>query len=166
VPDAPTGLSLTPGDGEIDATWTAPADDGGSAITTYSVQWRSPSGSGSYTTFVHSASTTPAITITGIPNDVLAGVRVAAVNVLGTGAYTSEATATPTASASVVVSASMTGSDGTDATALTLETGGPFLTYDDTSDIDYTEPWHVKSNRIFCTGDYSLLTDRRRPGDG
>lgn len=39
VPDAVDDLDATPGDTEVDLTWTAPAD-GGSAITDYIVQYR------------------------------------------------------------------------------------------------------------------------------
>ena len=39
LPAAPTGLTLTAGDTEITASWTAPPD-GGSAITGYRVEWR------------------------------------------------------------------------------------------------------------------------------
>ena len=35
VPDAPTGLSATPGDVSISLTWTAPASNGGADITNY-----------------------------------------------------------------------------------------------------------------------------------
>ncbi len=37
VPDAPTALTLTPGVDSIDVSWTAPANDGGAAITGYIV---------------------------------------------------------------------------------------------------------------------------------
>lgn len=37
APGAPTGLTATPGDGIVDLSWDAPADDGGSPITTYHV---------------------------------------------------------------------------------------------------------------------------------
>jgi lysophospholipase L1-like esterase len=98
APGQPTGLALTPGDSQIAASWTAPASNGGSAITTYLVEFRQPAGAGSYTTFVHSASTTPSITITGLTNGTTCGVRVSAVNAIGTGSPTAEGTATPAAS--------------------------------------------------------------------
>ena len=37
-PAAPTGLTLTPGDVQIEASWTAPTANGGSTITSYEVQ--------------------------------------------------------------------------------------------------------------------------------
>jgi hypothetical protein len=37
VPDPPTGVAATAGDGSAVVTWSAPADDGGSAITAYTV---------------------------------------------------------------------------------------------------------------------------------
>lgn len=40
VPDPPTALVGTPGNAQVALTWSAPADDGGSAITDYIVQYR------------------------------------------------------------------------------------------------------------------------------
>ena len=40
-PDPPRNLKVAPGDGLIDASWERPANDGGSDITNYSVQFRS-----------------------------------------------------------------------------------------------------------------------------
>ena len=37
VPDAPTGVLATPGNGSATVTWSAPASDGGSAITSFTV---------------------------------------------------------------------------------------------------------------------------------
>lgn len=40
LPGAPTSLGSTAGDTEVDLSWTAPADNGGSALTDYTVQYR------------------------------------------------------------------------------------------------------------------------------
>jgi lysophospholipase L1-like esterase len=101
APTAPgqvTGLGATAGDAQVSLAWTAPASNGGSAITTYLVEYRTPAGSGSYATFSHSASTTPAIIVTGLTNGSVYEFRVSAVNAIGTGTASSTATATPTAS--------------------------------------------------------------------
>ena len=37
VPGAPTGLTATPGDGQVTLSWAAPASDGGSPVTGYNV---------------------------------------------------------------------------------------------------------------------------------
>lgn len=39
VPNAPTGLTGTPGDGQIELSWTAPADNGGTPVTGYRVEY-------------------------------------------------------------------------------------------------------------------------------
>jgi hypothetical protein len=101
APTAPgqvTALGATAGDTTVDLAWTAPASNGGSAITTYLVEYRTPAGSGSYTTFSHSASTTPSITVTGLTNASQYEFRVSAVNAVGTGTPSSTATATPVSS--------------------------------------------------------------------
>ena len=36
-PDPPTGVAATAGDGQATITWSAPASDGGSPITSYTV---------------------------------------------------------------------------------------------------------------------------------
>ena len=40
VASAPTGLGATPGDGEVGLVWSAPVDDGGSAITGYEIEYQ------------------------------------------------------------------------------------------------------------------------------
>jgi hypothetical protein len=44
APGAPTGLTATPGNGEVDLSWTAPADDGGDPITDYVIEYRVAAG--------------------------------------------------------------------------------------------------------------------------
>jgi len=90
VPSAPTGLTATPGDGEVALSWTAPSN-GGDMIDYYIVYQDgaalkdNPSGT--------------SITITGLTNGQEYTFAVAAYNSLGKGANSTEAKATPDASA-------------------------------------------------------------------
>ena len=104
APPAPTSLtSPSQSSGSVYLTWAAPANDGGSAITDYAVQYSSDSGS-NWTTFSRSASTALNATITGLTNGTSYQFRVAGVNSVGTGSYSSTATATPTAGNSLTAS--------------------------------------------------------------
>jgi methionine-rich copper-binding protein CopC len=92
IPDPPTGLTGTSGDGEVALTWTAPLNTGGPALIDYTITYSSDGGT-SWTTASDGTSTTAAATITGLSNGVLYQFRVAAVNSFGTGT-TSTATST------------------------------------------------------------------------
>ena len=94
VPSAPTGLIPTAGDGQISLAWTIPASTGGAVITGYVVQ-KSPDGVSSWTGAGTPASS-PHI-VTGLTNDVVQHFRVAAVNSVGQGAWSSTVSATPAA---------------------------------------------------------------------
>lgn len=96
VPDAPTGLNGTPGDGQVVLNWTAPANDGGSAITNYFVQYKRFD-SVDWLTDTSAPSTSTTRTITFLTNNIAYDFRVAAVNAIGTGAYSSQISSTPTA---------------------------------------------------------------------
>jgi Fibronectin type III domain len=96
APNAPTGLGATAGIASVALAWTAPFN-GGSVITDYTVQYRTTAGPGSWNTFSHSASTATAITVTGLTNGTGYDFQVAAVNAIGTSAYSSNVSATPTA---------------------------------------------------------------------
>lgn len=92
VPSAPTG---TPGDGQVELTWTAPT--GGSTPTDYIVQYSSNGGS-SWTTFSDGVSSATAATVTGLTNGTGYIFRVQAVNILGESPYGSASgTITPSA---------------------------------------------------------------------
>ena len=86
VPVAPTSLTITAGHLSATLGWTAPSNNGGSAITDYTVQYKL-NGAGSWTTFSHSASTATTQTITGLTNGTAYLFQVAAVNANGTGAF-------------------------------------------------------------------------------
>ena len=101
VPDAPRSLNVSPDDtGTLDVSWEAPASDGGSAITGYKVQWKSGSEDydGSAGSTRQAEITDPASrthTITGLTDGVEYAVRVIAVNDVGDGPPSDEATGTP-----------------------------------------------------------------------
>ena len=97
APLAPGVPSVRPGNGQVTMTWQPPAD-GLSPITDYLVQYSTDGGS-SWSTFPDGVSTATAVTVTGLTNDVGHLFRVAAVNAVGTGDYSSPTSAvTPSAS--------------------------------------------------------------------
>jgi hypothetical protein len=96
VPGAPTSLNATAGDAQVVLTWTAPASNGGSAITDYVVE-KSPAGAGTWTTFADGTSATTGATVTGLTNATAYDFRVSTVNAIGTGTPSATASATPVA---------------------------------------------------------------------
>ena len=148
APDAPRSLNVSPDDtGTLDVSWEAPASDGGSAITGYKVQWKSGSedydgsaGSTRQAEISDPASRTH--TITGLTDGVEYAVRVIAVNDVGDGPPSDEATATPRETTPPELSTATV-----DGTTLTL-------TYDEALD-ENSEP----------SAD-AFSVDRRRHGPG
>lgn len=92
LPDAPSALSLTPQTSALDLSWTAPASDGGSPVTGYSVRY-TPSGGSASTVSTGSTGTT--YTLSNLPGGVQHSIEVAAITAAGTGPYSTAATATP-----------------------------------------------------------------------
>ena len=96
-PNAPRGLTVDTGSsGELSVTWQAPDNDGGSEVTGYAVQWKESSGSW------HTASDVSETTVTGTSHTIAGltdgteyAVRVRAVNDVGAGQATAQATAMP-----------------------------------------------------------------------
>jgi ELWxxDGT repeat protein len=96
-PSAPTALVGTPGNGQVSLSWTAPASNGGSAISDYVVQFKTASAT-TWTTFADGTSTATSAVVNGLTNGTAYVFQVAAVNSAGTGAYsTSSSTITPIA---------------------------------------------------------------------
>ena len=96
TPSAPTNVQAS-GNAELTVTWDAP-DDGGSAITGYTVQWKS--GTQSYNTSRQATVTTTTHTIPSLTNDTTYTLRVKATNANGDSGWT-ETTATPVSGPSV-----------------------------------------------------------------
>lgn len=92
VPAAPTDLTAAPGNTTAELTWTAPAD-GGSAITGYRVYRGTSPGSGALVGSPGATATT--FSDSGLTNGATYFYRVTAVNEVGEGPYSNEASVTP-----------------------------------------------------------------------
>ena len=88
VPPAPTDLTVTGGNEQVLLSWVAPTVLAQTPITDYTVQFSTNSGS-TWTTFSDGTSTATSATVTGLTNGTGYVFRVAAVNGVGTGAYSS-----------------------------------------------------------------------------
>ena len=91
---APTGVTGTASGTSVSLSWTAPTSNGGTAITDYTVQYSSDGTT--FTTFSRSASTATSATVTGLTRGTAYTFKVAAVNSLGAGTYsTASSSITP-----------------------------------------------------------------------
>ena len=97
APGAPTGLGATAaGQTRIDLAWTAPADNGGRAISGYRIEW-SGAGADPWTELVADTdSTETTYADTGLAAGTTRHYRVAAINTVGTGSASDPASATTT----------------------------------------------------------------------
>jgi PKD repeat protein len=101
-PGAPTGLTATAGNGQVSLRWTAPTSNGGVNITSYRV-YRGTSSGGETPLTSGGCSNLGAVlscTDTGLTNGQPYFYKVSAVNAIGEGPQSTEATATPTGCAS------------------------------------------------------------------
>jgi hypothetical protein len=89
LPAAPTSVTAMSGDTQATLSWTAPTV--AVPVTDYLVQYSSNSGS-SWSAFSRSASAATSATVTGLTNGTGYVFRVAAVNGVGTGSYSSSST--------------------------------------------------------------------------
>jgi hypothetical protein len=87
LPAAPTSLTTAAGNAQVILAWTAPTVSAQTPITDYLVQSSTNSGS-TWTTVSDGTSTATSATVTGLTNGTPYVFRVAAVNGVGTGAYT------------------------------------------------------------------------------
>lgn len=108
APGPPTGVGGTVGNAQVSLGWTAPAGNGGAAITGYQVQVSTSSG-GSYANAAGTCapattntSTSLTCTATGLTNGTAYFFKVATINSVGTGAYSSASSGvTPLASQTI-----------------------------------------------------------------
>ncbi|MFQ6012881.1 MAG: fibronectin type III domain-containing protein [Thermoplasmata archaeon] len=94
TPSAPQNLQAVPGDAQVSLVWEAPASDGGSAITQYRIYRDTAPGAA---TFLVEVGSVLAYADTAAANDQMYYYQVAAVNAVGEGPRSNEASATPRA---------------------------------------------------------------------
>ncbi|MDD1756995.1 MAG: fibronectin type III domain-containing protein, partial [Methanomassiliicoccales archaeon] len=92
IPTAPQNLAANPGSSQIVLTWSAPPSNGGSSITGYKV-YRGTSSGGE--TLLISIGNVLSYTNTGLTNGQTYYYKVSAVNAVGEGPQSTEASATP-----------------------------------------------------------------------
>jgi PKD repeat protein len=99
-PDAPTGLTAAPGNGQVSLSWTAPANNGGVAITSYKVYRSTTPGTETLLTAggCGGLGVTVNCTDSGLTNGQTYYYKVSAVNSIGEGAQSTEANAKPSSS--------------------------------------------------------------------
>ena len=99
APGAPTGLTAAArGKGTIDLRWSAPDDDGGTAVSGYRIEWSADGASGSWSNLVaDTGSTATAYSHTGLADDTTRHYRVSAINAVGTSAPSGTDSATTNA---------------------------------------------------------------------
>lgn len=94
-PTAPSGVSATAGNAQVVLSWSAPTVLSQTPITDYIIQYSSNSGS-TWTTFNDGTSITTNVTVTGLTNNTSYIFRVAAVNGIGQGEWsTASSSVTP-----------------------------------------------------------------------
>lgn len=95
-PPAPTSVSATAGTGQATVTWVAPTGNIGPEITDYVVEYSSDNGV-TWTQFADGGSTLTNATVTGLTPATPYRFRVASVNGIGRGAFSSASSSvTPT----------------------------------------------------------------------
>jgi hypothetical protein len=98
VPGSPTGVSATPvSPTQVNLSWSAPSNNGGSPITGYKIEAKS--GSGTFSNLVSNTGTTiTTYSHTGLTTGTTYTYRISAINNIGTSVTSAEASAIPTSS--------------------------------------------------------------------
>ncbi len=111
-PGLPTSLSATPSSSSVALTWTAPAANGGAAISDYVIQYKTNAAS-TWSTFSDGTSTATSTTVTGLTGGTVYNFRVKAINANGGGNYTAVNSTTTDDSPPTITDISSNKSSGT-----------------------------------------------------
>ena len=95
TPDPPS-IAWTPGAASVDATWTPPADNGGSAVTGYRLRCVGTRAGLPLTVTVDRGPSLRSVTMSGLRNDVTYACSAASKNAAGFGAFSTAVPVTPT----------------------------------------------------------------------
>lgn len=161
APSAPTGLTATTtSSSQINLSWTAPSNNGGSVITGYKID-RSNNGGSTWSTVVsNTGSIGTTYSSTGLTANATYTFRVSAINVVGTSSPSNIASATTSASTSgtVYVTVKTVGLTGNTITGLwttlisgskTIQSGYTTKTYSVTAGHTYTVTVSNYQNYVF-----------------
>ena len=120
---APTNLVATPGNGQVSVAFTAPSDNGSSAITDYKYQLDDGS-------WVSAATTSSPVVITGLTNGTSYAIKLRAVSIAGDGTESSEINFTPITTTSAPTNLVATPGNGQVSVAFTApsDNGGSAIT--------------------------------------
>ena len=95
-PGPPRSLNASGGDGRVSLSWLAPTSNGGAAISSYQVHYKTTGGYGGWTTVIGGGAAR-SVTVPGLTNGTLHTFQVRARNSVGPGPESNQATTTPTA---------------------------------------------------------------------
>ncbi len=162
TPSAPQNLAATVKGSSMDLSWTPPTNDGGQPVTDYIIQYQKTVG-GSWYTFPDGTSTQATTTVTGLSNANSYDFRVAAVNSVGQGSWSSVVSATPGEPAQVIIQSFSDTSNPSIATNIRITNEG-FQAY------EYHYTWCVTDSLSnLCGGgddvSYSTAAKLIQPGE-
>jgi FtsP/CotA-like multicopper oxidase with cupredoxin domain len=152
LPLAPTIGTPTGGVAQATVKWTAPSANGGSGLTGYVIQYSTNNGVTWATSIANTGSTAVTAVITGLTNNQAYVFRVAAINSMGTGAWSAtSAVVTPMAAATTpstpVAPTLIAGGTGTKSIAVTWvapASGGSVIT-------GYAIQWTTNNGSTYTT---------------
>ena len=102
APQPPTNVTGTPGNASVNLSWTAPTDNGGSAITSYQII---PSIGVTSQTPINTGSNATSYAVTNLQNGIGYNFKVAAINAIGISALsTASGTITPAIASNTILS--------------------------------------------------------------